>query len=101
MTDPHIELVWTDYMKYRAQLRGFDLANIEHIVRYSSERCFDTVTGRLVVIGRIDDVWVMIPCDAAPEAITPVTIHATTRQQINFRLRTGRFIYEQDPHDVL
>lgn len=33
MTESHIEIIWTDYMKYRARLRGFDLAKIEHIVR--------------------------------------------------------------------
>lgn len=47
MTESHIQiqLAWTDYMKYRARLRGFDLAKIEHIVRYSGERYVDTVTG--------------------------------------------------------
>jgi len=35
-------IVWTDYMKYRANLRGFDLAKIEDILRYSTERYFDT-----------------------------------------------------------
>jgi hypothetical protein len=81
-------------MKYRARLRGLDLAKIEHIVRYSSERYFDTVTERLIAVGRIDDVLAMIPCDAEQDSITPVTIHATTRQQVNFRLKTGRFINE-------
>jgi len=28
-------IVWTDYIKYRAKLRGFDLEKIEEIVRYS------------------------------------------------------------------
>jgi len=94
MTESHIEIIWTDYMKYRARLRGLDLAKVEHIVRYSSERYFDTVTERLIAVGRIDDVLVMIPCDAEQDSITPVTIHATTRQQVNFRLKTGRFINE-------
>lgn len=94
MTESHVEIVWTDYMKYRARLRGFDLAKIEHIVRYSIERYRDTVTERLITVGRIDDLLVMVPCDAEQGSITPVTIHATTRQQINFRLRTGRFVNE-------
>ena len=42
---------WTDYMKYKARLRGFDLARIEEIVKHSVERYFDTETGRRVVIG--------------------------------------------------
>ena len=94
MTESHVEIIWTDYMEYRARLRGFDLAKIEHIVRYSGERYFDTVTGRLIAVGRIDDLLVIIPCDTDQGSITPVTIHATTRQQINFRLKTGRFINE-------
>ena len=81
-------------MQYQARLRGFDLAKIEQIVRHSGERYFDTVTGRLITIGRLDDILVMIPYETDQVSITPVTIHATTRQQINFRLKAGRFINE-------
>ncbi len=56
-------IAWTDYMRYRARARGFDLAKIEHLVRYSSERYFDTETGRQVVVGRHGDNLVMIPYD--------------------------------------
>lgn len=94
MTESSVEIVWTDYLEYRARLRGFDLAKIKQIVRYSSERYVDTVTGRLIAVGRIDDTLVMIPCDLARASITPVTIHATTRQQINFRIKTRRFVHE-------
>ncbi|MBU0699720.1 hypothetical protein KKE26_00240 [bacterium] len=94
MTESYIQIAWTDYMKYRARLREFDLAKVEHIVRYSGERYVDTVTGRLIITGRIDDVLVMIPCETEPGSITPITIHATTCQQINFRLKTGRFVNE-------
>lgn len=44
-------VVWTEYMGYRLALRGYDLAKVERILRYSSERYVDTVTGRAVVIG--------------------------------------------------
>ncbi len=81
-------------MRYRASLRGFDLDKAEAIVRYSIERYRDTVTGRLIIVGRIDETLVIIPCDVGMATITPVTIHATTRQQINLRLRTGRFSHE-------
>jgi len=37
---------------------------------------------------------VMIPYEINTDAIMPVTIHTTTRQQIKFRLKTGRVIYE-------
>jgi len=41
--------------------------------------------------GRSDSRLVVIPYEQEGENFTPVTIHATTRQQINFRLKTGRF----------
>ncbi len=78
-------IVWSDYMKYRSGLREFELSKIENILRYSSERYFDTVTQHLIVVGKIDDRLVII---------RPVTIHATTHQQIKFRVKTGRFVNE-------
>ncbi len=80
----------SDYLSYRARIRTFDLDAIEQIVRYSEERYFDTVTQRMIVIGKHADQLVMIPYEETDETITPVTIHAITRQQIRFRLQTGR-----------
>ena len=89
------EIIWTDYMKYRANLRGFELQQLERIVRFSGERYYDTVTGKQIVVGKHDRELVLIPYESAESSITPITVHATTRQQIKFRLNTGRFtIYE-------
>lgn len=84
-------IVWTDYLKYRAALRGFNLLEVEEILRFSEERYFDTVTGRHVVVGRSGGLLVMIPYEQTGDDIIAVTIHATTRQQVNFRLKSGRF----------
>lgn len=84
-------IAWTEYMKYRLKLRGYDLAIVEHILRYSSERYVDTVTGRLVAIGRHMNLMVMIPYEQEGGIVTPVTIHASSRTQINTRLKSGRF----------
>ena len=89
-----IEVLWSDYMRYRLRLRGFDLAAVEHIVRYSSERYRDTVTSRLVAVGYHDERLVVIPYDISGKALTPVTVHVTSRQQINFRVKSGRFANE-------
>ena len=78
-------------MKYRSHLRGFEIEKIEEIVRYSSERYYDMVTNRFVVVGRHHEKLVVIPYEYQEDKVTPITIHVTTRQQINFRLRTGRF----------
>jgi hypothetical protein len=88
------DIVWTDYLQYRAALRGYDLNVWEQIVRYSDDRYFDTETLRTVVVGRHDKDLVLIPYDLSDETITPATVHATTLQQVRFRLQTGRFTYE-------
>lgn len=71
--------------------------NTSYVIRASgtlSERYFDTETGRTIVVGRHSRRLVMIPYDVSGDVITPVTVHAITRQQIRFRLRTGRFTHE-------
>ena len=83
---------WSGYLRYRADLRGFELEKIEKILRYPIERYFDTGTRRMIIVGRHDNSIVMVPYEEKEDTITPVTIHATTRQQINFRLKTGRFV---------
>ncbi|MEW6487977.1 MAG: hypothetical protein AB1578_08685 [Thermodesulfobacteriota bacterium] len=84
-------IIWTDYLKYRAELRGFDWSEIERIVRFAEERYVDAVTGRMIAVGKHGGLLVMIPYDIMDDDIVPVTIHATTRQQVNFRIKSGRF----------
>ncbi len=88
-----ILIVWSDYVKYRIDLRGFDVKKVENILRYSNERYFDTITHRFIAVGKHDRLLVMIPYEQSGDIIYPITIHATTRQQINFRLKTERFKY--------
>ena len=85
-------MIWTEYLRHRARVRGFDLAVIEQIVRFSSERYFDTDTRRMVAIGRHARWLVLVPYDQDEQTITPVTIHATTRQQLTARVRRGRLV---------
>jgi len=56
-------IIWTDYLKYRASARGFDLEKLEDIIRHSSERYFDTETTRHVIVGKYGDTLIMIPFD--------------------------------------
>jgi hypothetical protein len=93
MDDTKID--WTGYMQYRLRMRGFDPKKVGHIVMRSSERYVDTVTGRFVAVGQHDQYLLMIPYERKAEVLTPVTVHVTSRQQINFRIKSGRFnIYE-------
>jgi hypothetical protein len=86
------EIIWTSYLRYRANLRGFDLDRLEDILRFSSERYYDVETDRAIVVGKHGEQLVLIPYEQDENTVTPITIHTTTRQQIRFRLKTGRFI---------
>jgi hypothetical protein len=85
------QIIWTDYFKYRVELRGFNLSNVEEILRYSTERYYDTATERLVVVGKDASILIIIPHEMNENEITPITIHATSRQQINYRIKSGRY----------
>jgi hypothetical protein len=71
--------------------RGYKKEQIEHIIRFSSERYFDTETRRFVIVGKHGAKEVIIPYDIEEKTIIPVTIHAISRQQIRFRKLSGRF----------
>lgn len=87
-----MQIIWTDYFRYRVKLRGFNLNDLEEILRYSTERYYDTATDRLVVIGRDARTMIMIPYERDnSDVVTPITVHATNRQQVNYRVRSGRF----------
>ena len=88
---PEITVLWTEYFRYRCRLRDFDLATVERIARYSTERYYDTATGRNVAVGPHDKRLAMIAYEQEGNTLTPVTIHATSRQQINSRVKSGRF----------
>jgi hypothetical protein len=84
-----------EYLLYRAQTRGYDVDRIKEILRYGEEWYIDIDTGRRIAIGRHDPRrLVLIAFEATDEVMRPVTVHATTRQQITFRIRTGRYVHE-------
>ena len=87
-------IVWTEYMKYRVKMRGFDFAEIERLLKFGDERYIDTATGRSIVVGRHSGELVAIPYEEGAGDMTPITIHVTSRQQIRFRSRTGRYRHE-------
>jgi hypothetical protein len=88
-------IIWSDYLQYRAKLRGFKIAKIEEILKYSGERYYDIETGRLIAVGKHDNQLVIVPYEYKDNTITPITIHSTTRQQIRFRLTSGRYIINE------
>ncbi len=88
-------------MKYRAKLRGIDLVKLADVLQYTTEHYWDQSTQRQVAAGRYDKQLVLIPYDRKGDVVIPVTVHTTSRQQINFRLKTGRFSHEEDTPGLL
>ncbi|MBI1318815.1 MAG: hypothetical protein GC168_07675 [Candidatus Hydrogenedens sp.] len=89
-----LELEWTEYMQYRASLRGFDLVRIADLVRHSPERYVDDTTGRLLAVGKCQGQLVLVPYEFDGRFIRPVTVHATNRTQIEARIKAGRYRHE-------
>ena len=87
-------IVWTEYLKYRTKLRGFNIQKLENMLKYSNEKYFDIATDRLIVVGKHEKILVMIPYEETKINIIPITVHATNRQQINYRIKSGRLINE-------
>ncbi len=85
-----MKYIFSEYLRYRVETRGYDIGKIEDILKFSTERYLDTITNRMIAIGKHDKRLVMIPYEISKNSIKPVTIHATSRQQINFRLKAGR-----------
>ena len=85
------QIQWPEYMLYRMKERGYEASKVEDIIRHSAERYTDTQTRRTVIVGRHDELLVLIPIEVEGSAIIPITVHAITRQQIRFRLQSGRF----------
>lgn len=77
-----MEIHWTSYLQFRAQLRQFDLNTLEGILRNTSERNTDAANGRRVAIGKHGNTPVAIPYEMDEDAMIPVTVHATSRQQV-------------------
>jgi hypothetical protein len=94
LSSKSMDIYFTKYLQYRAKTRGFDLTILEEILRYSLERYHDIETRRSLMVGKHRNTLVLIPYEKENSVIIPVTVHVTTRQQIKFRLQTGRFTYE-------
>lgn len=85
----------TGYFLWRVTLRGFDLRRLDEILRHGAERYLDRETGRYVVVGRHDRRrLVAIVYEVEPRRMRPVTVHATTREQVSYRCSMGRYTVE-------
>jgi len=54
----------------------------------------DQATGRLIAVGKCANQLVMVLYEMEQDTIRPVTVHATSRAQIDARIKSGRFAHE-------
>lgn len=87
-----MEIEWTGYFRNRCIQRHFSIKKAEDVIRYSNEKYVDVDSSRRIVVGAADNRLILIPYEEKDNIITPVTIHETDRKQINFRIKTGRFV---------
>lgn len=52
----------------------------------------DAAEAKALLEAAYEDEAVFLPPSVLNKITSPITIHTTTRQQIRFRLKTGRFI---------
>jgi hypothetical protein len=69
------EIRWSEYMLYRMKERGYEAPKLEEIIRHSAERYTDTESGRTVVVGRHEELLVLIPIETEGSTIVPITVH--------------------------
>jgi len=69
-------IIWTSYLRYRAEQRGFELDTIEDILRFSGERYYDVETNRTIVVGQHHGQLLLIPYEESDDSITPIAVHA-------------------------
>jgi hypothetical protein len=88
------QVVFTEYFRFRAELRSYSLAVIERLLRESPERYFDTESRRHIVVGRHDERLVMVAYERDGLSVRAVTVHAVSRQQVRLRVNSGRLKHE-------
>jgi hypothetical protein len=80
------------YFLYRLKVREYEIEKIESILKTSSEVYVDSDTGRNIKVGKHDTVLVIVAYDIEQDgSTTPVTVYQTSRKQINYYLKKGRF----------
>lgn len=91
------EIHYSDYFRYRMQFRRIPEGVPEQIFLHATERYFDTETQRNVAVhrvrlGRRRRAQMMLAYEEYANHVEFVTIHKINRREINFRIRTGRWI---------
>ncbi|NES80724.1 MAG: hypothetical protein F6K10_04610 [Moorea sp. SIO2B7] len=84
---PTIVVVWLGFQSHHFTLPP-NLAQLSYPPWVSTDALINPIV-------YIYNPLVIIPYEYNGNLFTPITIHATTRQQIRFRLKSGRYIINE------
>ncbi len=93
------EIRFTEYFRERLRLRNVPETIVRKILTESTERYFDVETLRFVAVarasfGRKGARLLMVAYEQEGDILTAVTIHDVTRQQVQARVESARWIEE-------
>lgn len=94
-----MEVKYSDHLRFRIRVRGIPEPMPEQIYRESKQHYYNHHTLRHIAIMEVHyrqrRTLMMIAYDQMPDHVEIITIHPITRDQIQERLRTGRWTHEQ------
>lgn len=94
-----VEIKHSDHLRFKLRVRGIPEQVPERIYRESKQRFYNHHSLRHVAILEVyyhrRRVLMMIAFDQLPDSVEIVTIHPITKDQIQDRVRLGRWTHEQ------
>ena len=94
-----MKVTYSKHLRFKMQQRDISELVPERIYRESTQRFYNHHSLRqiavLEVLYRQRRVLMMIAYDQMPDEAEIITIHPITREQIQDRLRSGRWTHEQ------
>lgn len=94
-----MEIRYSDHLRFKLRVREIPERIPEWIYRESRQRYYNHHSLRRIAVMEVRyfqrRTLMMIAYDHLPDHVEIVTIHPITQDQIQDRLRTGRWTYEQ------
>lgn len=94
-----MKIVFTDHLKNRLKQRGIPLAIVRQVFDEAKEYYFDNLRNHHIVIANVlykEKVRkTLVAYDTIVNVIEAITIHPITNEQIDRRLSSGRWKYEE------
>lgn len=93
-----MEVKYSDHLRFKMQVREIPEQMPERIYRESKQRYYNHHSLRRIAVMEVHHkqrrTWMMIAYDQTSDYAEIITLHPVTKDQIQERLRTGRWTHE-------